>query len=210
MKKTPKKDPEKTAAEYYALKRDAVEDLVNAGKGDTPEYSREELEKYRSRKGIRIPNWLKMIFLKAWFYGAVCFFFLWGLGTYVTAMLDMLFVMGIAMGIVTDLLLNNMIRFFEKTEGENAPYLMFPKKSYASFFLNILYAFVILLCVYMTYSVINYLLVGPAETAASVPLGVEPFLFGIFCMGYDMLFLGLKRLMGNVLRDARENARRLQ
>lgn len=187
----------------YDLKSEAVEDLVNADSGDVPEFSREELEKYRSKKGIRISEPVKVLFIKAWFSGAVCYFFLWGLGNYVSGLIDMLFVLGVALGMVTDLLVNNVLRFIEKTPGRNDRWMMVPHKGMAGFFLNIVYSMVILLCVYLLYNLINYFLIGITGAADTVPLGVEPILFGIFCMGFDMLFIGFKRLLGSIIRDAK-------
>lgn len=187
----------------YDLKSDAVEDLVNADSGSVPEFSQEELDKYRSRKGFRIPEAVKILFIKAWFAGAVCYFCLWGLGTYISALLDMLFVLGVALGLVTDLLVNNVIRFIEKTPGQYNRWLMITNKGVGGFLLNILYSLVILVCVYMLYNLINYTIVGITGAADTVPLGVEPILFGIFCMGFDMLFIGMKRLLRGMIRDAR-------
>lgn len=188
----------------YDLKSEAVENLVNADSGTAPEFSQEELEKYRSRKGIRIPEAVKLLFIKAWFSGAVCYFFLWGLGTYVSSLIDMLFVLGVALGMVTDLLVNNVIRFIEKTPGQNDRWMMFPHKGTVSFFLNIVYSFLILLGVYMLYNLINYVIIGITGMADTVPLGVEPVLFGVFCMAFDMLFIGIKRLTGSIIRDAKD------
>ena len=56
----------------YDLKSEAVEKLLKAESGDVPEFSAEELKKYRSKGGIKIPNTVKVLFLKAWFPGAVC------------------------------------------------------------------------------------------------------------------------------------------
>ena len=93
---------EKNSEKNYNLKSDAVDELVDAQAGEAPEYSEEELAKYRSGGKFRIPEAVKVLFLKAWFAGAVCYFILWGLGTYIYSLIDMLFVLGIALGIVTD------------------------------------------------------------------------------------------------------------
>ena len=76
-----KNDKQPREASYYQLHTDAVEDLVSATKENTPRYSEEELNKYRSGKAKRkFPQWLKVLGIKTWFYGAVCFFVFWGLG----------------------------------------------------------------------------------------------------------------------------------
>ena len=190
----------------YELKSEAVEKLVDAQKGDVPQFSQEELERYRSKK-LAIPESVKIILLKTWFAGAVCFFFIWGLGTYVTALLDMLFVTGVALGMVTDLLTNNVIRFIEKTPGANDKWMVCARKGVAGFGMNILVAFVILLCVFFTYNVINYVIVSITGAVDTVPLGVEPVLFGLLCMGYDMLLIGIKRMVQGIVRDAKNAAR---
>lgn len=187
----------------FDLKSEAVEKLVGSETGEVPEYSQEELSRYRNRKGKGIPNAVKILFIKAWFGGAVCFFILWGLGTYLSSMIDMLFILGVTLGMVTDLLANGIIRFIEKTEGENDGWMMFPKKGTISFFLNIIYSMVIVVCVYLLYNLINYAITGITGNLDSVPLGVEPILFGVFCMGFDMLFIGIKHLIGRIISDAK-------
>lgn len=191
------------AARYYELKNRAVDELLDAQSGKATAYSDEELKKYRAKKGIRFPEWLKIVVIKAWFAGAVCFFIFWGLGIYVTAMLDMLLIIGIALGFVTDLLTNNALRFIEKRAGENDRWMMFPRKSYVSLVLNILYSFLILYCVYSFYGIVNTAIVSFTGQTDAVPLGVEPLLFGLLCVGFDLLFIGAKRLFLRIVRDAR-------
>ena len=142
-------------AGYYRLKTQAVKDLVEADESNSPEVSEEELNKYRSGPKIKLADGVKILILKFWFAGAVCFFFIWGLSGYMADMLDTLFVTAIAMGIVTDLLTNNAIRFFEATPGANDRYIMVTLRGYLSFFLNILYAFVVLFFVYSIYAVMK-------------------------------------------------------
>lgn len=190
----------------YNLKSDAVETLVNADTEEVPEYSEEELAKYRTPNKFRIPETVKVLFLKAWFAGAVCYFILWGLGTYIYSLIDMLFILGVVMGMATDLLTNNVIRFIEKTPGANDKWLMFPKKGMAGFFFNILYAMVLLICVYTLYSGINYTYSALTGNMDVVLLGVEPVLFGVFCMGFDVLFIFFKRMLGSIITDAKRKA----
>ena len=198
--------PEKekfTQADYYRLNTKAVEDLVTASKENTPKYSEEELNKYRSGPKLKLAEWLKAFFIKFWFVGATCYFFLWGLSTYMADLLDALFVTGIALGIVTDLLTNNVLRYFEKTPGAFSRWMMFPKKGYASFPLNILYAFVVLFFVFSTYNAINYgIIVATHASMDTISIGVEPILFGLFYLAFDLLFLQMKRLFQGMVRDA--------
>ena len=197
-------DKDSVIINNYNLKSDAVDALVNADSEDAPEYSQEELDKYRSRKGKGVPEPVKILLLKAWFAGAVCFFFLWGLGTYIGSMIDMLFILGVALGIVTDLLVNNVLRFIEKTEGANDRFMMFPKKSTLNLFLNVLYSFLIIISVYSLYNLINSIIITVTGNPDTVPLGVEPILFGLFCLGFDMLYVTIKNVMKDILVRAME------
>ena len=198
---------ERAAADYYKLHSRAVDDLVTANADNSPEVTEEELAKYRSHRGLSLPNWLKMLLLKLWFNGAVCFFFFWGLGGYLRDLLDQLVVIGIAMGVITDLLVNNALRFLAKTPGENDRWMMFPKKGYASFPLNILYAFLVLLCVVWFYNALNAAVIALSGAAPdTVPLGVEPVLFGLFYLGFDLLFISCRQLFLRILADAKRSA----
>ena len=190
----------------YELKSDAVERLLDAQSGNVPDVSQEELDKYR-RKKWAIPETVKILFIKSWFAGAVCFFIIWGLSMYLGATLDMLFVTGAAMGFVTDLLTNNVIRFLEKMPDGNDRWLLVTKKGMVGLGLNLLGAYAVLVCVYFTYTVINFTIVSLTGAVDTVPLGVEPVLFGLLCMGYEMLFIGIKRLVSSIFRDAKAAAR---
>jgi len=198
---------DKNSEKNYNLKSEAVEDLLEAQEGIAPEYSEEELAKYRSGGKFRIPESVKVLFLKAWFPGAVCYFILWGLGMYIYSLIDMMFVLGVVLGMATDLLTNNVIRFIEPTPGANDKWLMFPKKGMASFFLNIVYALVLVLCVYSLYTGINGVYAAVTGNTDVVLLGVEPVLFGVFCMGFDMLFILIKRTFVSIIADAKNKAR---
>lgn len=195
-----------TIEKNFDLKTEAMDALVNNDAEKVPEYSKEELKKYRGKGSVRIPNWLKMICIKSWFAGAVCFFILWGLGNYIAG-LDMLFVSAIALGMVTDVLTNNVIRFLEATPGENNCWMVVPPKGVLSFVLNLMYAFLVLACVFLFYNVLNYIIITITGAVDTIPVGVEPLLFGLLCMGFDMLFVGLKQLIKGIIRDAKTAAR---
>ena len=207
----PKQDPKekKSSADYYQLKRKAVEDLVTADVSNAPKVSKEEIARIsgRSVKKLVIPAWLKALFVKFWFSAAVCFFFVWGLGGYVSNLLDQLFVIGIALGLVNDLLVNNALRFMAVTAGENDKWMLFPKKSYGSFLLNVLYGFVITFFVYTLYNAVNLAAMRLTGDREHLFLSVEPIAFGLFCMGVDLMFLGMKRLFFSILKDAKKAAK---
>lgn len=208
-KNIPLRSPEqlREISDYYKLNTKSVEDLVSANAENSPQVPREELEKYRSKSGLHLPRWLKVVLLKAWFAGAACFFIFWGLGIYLPNLLDMMLVFGISLGLVTDLMVNNILRFMATVPGENDGWMMFPQKGMGAFFLNILYAFVLLFCVYSLYQVINTVIVSFTGQTGAVPLGVEPVLFGVFYMGFDLLLVGMKHLARRILDDAMASAK---
>ena len=80
--------------ESYDLHADAIDDLVNANADNTQEVPSEELEKYKRDWLSKIPVWIKALFIKLWFNGAVCFFFVWGLSMYIHGW-DLIIVTGI-------------------------------------------------------------------------------------------------------------------
>lgn len=195
-------------SEYYRLKTQAVDDLVTANEDNSPPVSEEELRAYRSGPKIKVADWVKALFIKAWFAGAVCFFFIWGLGGLLGSELDILFVTGMALGVVTDLMTNPVLRFFEKTKGENARWMMVTRKTHAGLFLNVGYAYIVLLLVYGLYNAINLAAAQITGAADAVFLGVEPILFGLFYLGFDLLLIQLKHALGRAFRGgARKNAK---
>lgn len=195
-------------SEYYRLKTQAVDDLVTANEDNSPEVSEEELRAYRSGPKMQVADWVKLVLIKAWFAGAVCFFFIWGLGGLLGSELDILFVTGLALGVVTDLMTNPVLRFFEKTKGENDRWMMVTRKSHSGLFLNVGYGYVVLFLVYGLYNVINLAANRIAGTTDMVFLGVEPILFGVFCLGFDLLLIQAKHILGRAFRGgARKTAK---
>lgn len=206
-KAAPVRDEKRAVADYYKLNRQAVEDLVTADESNSPVVSEEELRKYTSGPKIRLTEWLKIALIKMWFSGAVCFFFLWGLSIYLPSIIDQIFVTGIALGFVNDLLVGNLLRFMEKTPGANARWMMFPKKGYISLPLNVLYSFALMLLVVETYEVVNALLAMITGNTERVLLGVEPILFGILVTVWDAVLLKMKHVLKRIVEDAKRQAR---
>ena len=188
--------------DYYDLKTQAVEDLVTANEQNSPPVSAAELRKYRSGPQVKLADWVKAIILKVWTGGMICYFFIWGLSTFTLNQWDHLLVLGIALGLVTNLITNNIYRFIAKKRGAYDRWMMFPKKGFIWLPLDIMYALVLILCTVMTYNGINLLLAGGAESTGPV-LGVEPLLFGVILTLWDLLLIGIKHLSARVVDDAR-------
>lgn len=206
-RKMPEKPQVEKQSEYYRLKTQAVEDLVTANEENSPQVSEEELRAYRSGPKLNLAGWVKILLIKGWFAGAVCFFFIWGLGTVLASELDILVVTGFALGGVTDLMTNPVLRFFEKTPGENERWMMVTRKGTAGLLLNVLYGYLLLILVYLLYNGINLAAGQLLGTPGIVVLGVEPILFGVFCLGSDLLLIQVKRALGRAIRGgARKTA----
>ncbi len=207
-KKNKRKDPHDDIlkqADYYKLNTKAVDDLVNANEENSPPVSEKELRKYRSGPKIKLAEWVVFCLIKWWFAAACCFFFMWGLGNYVADQLDLLFVTSIGLGMVTDILTNNALRFFERSDKSADKWIMCSKrKSFATFPLNILYAIVLMFLVFMTYNVINFAIIRIGNLTDVLPLGVEPIMFGLFYLGWDLLFVAMRNTLKNVISDARK------
>lgn len=197
-RKHPQQSEKKGTENYYKLNTDAVDRLVNAK--DAPEVSEAEIRKYKSGGKFKIPTWLKIIFVKFWFGGAVCYFFLWGLGNYLTG-LDKLAVVAIGLGLVTDLMVNHVMRALETEKGEYDKWIMVGVRKWWSIFLNVIYAGVLLFCIINMYTAINYVLYGSPENAEGI-LGVEPLLFGLMYCLFDLLFITVKNTLKKIIRDA--------
>ncbi len=182
----------KTPTKAYELHTDAVEKLATADEGKE-KYSKEELKKYKKGGLDAIPVWFKANFIKFWFYGAICYFIFMGLGYYIGSPLDKLVVLAIATGILNDLIVTNIMRFFDE-DGNYVNWMFFTKKSYATLIFNILYGFILIFIVNIIYFGINKLI--------NNSLAVEPLLYGLLCLFVDIAFIGMKRLIIKIIKDA--------
>ena len=203
-RKDKRREPDKTAAEYYELKSSAVDDLINANVTNTPEISKRELRKYRSRSIRNISDGLKFFLVKWWFAGVVCWFFLIGLGSYGIAPLDMILIMGLVTGILWDLPVNIFIRL-KAEKKDHSRYMMFPKTGVPAGIMNALYGIVLVFLTAQTYAVIDMALVPDGNGEI---LSVGPILFGVFTAGWDWILLKCKKLARDILADARKNAQK--
>ena len=185
---------------YYDLKTDAVDRLLNAK--NAPVVSEKEIKQYKGGWKRTIPTWVKILFVKFWFGGAICYFFIWGLGLYLQN-LDLLVALAIGLGACTDLLVNNLLKFLEPEKGDYDKWMMVSVRKFWSIFLNVLYAAVLLFFIVQTYEVVNRLITGTtAANAEFVAVPVEPFLFGLLYMGFDMLFIFIKNMVKKAFNDA--------
>ena len=219
MGKKNKKNKETTVENYYDLKVKEMDELVAALKGETKEEEtppvtmdiaeitgeevkgssekKKKFDPYRRDKFSAIPVWLKAIFIKWWFAGCVCYFFMMGLGIS-TDPLDLLFIVGIVLGVVTDILVNPALHFMESDRKEFDSYMMFPFpfKKYWTFLTNIIYYVVVVIIVGFIYTFIN-------KHIFATTFSVEPLMFGTLCVLIDMAFIGIKDLILFLVKRAK-------
>lgn len=223
-----KKIQETTIENYYDLKVDKVDELVAALKDELPPEKSDDLSmfisdctgidepssytKYGRKKEFdpykvdflgRIPAWIKAFFVKWWFAGAVCYFVMWGVGL---IGLDGIIVSGAVLGLVTEILVNPLLRFMERGSREYDAYMMFPFpfKAYWTFFTNILYYIAVIALVNGLYFGMNELINLINGTQGTIPLGVEPLVFGTFCLIADMALIGIKDLIVYLVKKSRK------
>lgn len=192
-KKRKDSDARRSAADYYKLKTQAVDDLVNAEEDNSPPVSKEELERYGGKPKSGIPDWLKVNFVKWWFPGAVCLFMIMALD--LRGMENRVLIVGIVNGMVTDLLTNNILRTMATPNGANDKWMMFPKARYIAFFLNILYAMLICFAVEYLYMAADWLVNLVKGTRGESYLMIESVTYGLFYMLSDNFFVGIKNLV---------------
>ena len=78
--------------------------------------------------------------------------------------------------------------------------MMVTRKTYSGLFLNILYGYVLLFLVYSLYNTVNLIAAWITGVPDRVVLGVEPVLFGVFCLGFDLLLIRAKHLIAGAFR----------
>lgn len=201
MSENNNKKNQNSTENYYDLKTDAVNRLVNADKLPRPAVNTDPGKEFRSKNFLaKIPSWVKALFIKFWFNGAVCFFIFWGLGMLIPNILDMLIVFGVVLGLVTDIFVNNIFRFIENYPGQNKKWMLIPKKANWTIFPNVVYSIVVLFCVFYLYNFINFVIID--QMGGDVMFGVEPIAFGLLYLAADMFFISIKNMIVSIVDDA--------
>lgn len=215
-RKKNKKFQETTIENYYDLRIDKVDELVSALKDEDPVFEEDisygvadntgvydsgsykrsgkqkQFDPYKTDFLGKIPAWIKALFVKFWFAGAVCYFVMWGIR--LGDSLDSLVLTGAVLGLIVDMFVNPIFRYIETDRKEYNAFMMFPFpfKAYWTFFANMIYYVLVLMGVNGVYIVINYIANVAANTQGFIHVGVEPLLFGALCVAVDMVAIGIK------------------
>lgn len=213
-KKKKDKEKETNIENFYDLRTDAVDDLVEAlrtgqSKEDVstditeitgeqidakPGSKKTQFDPYRRDKLASLPTWLKAIFIKWWFAGCVCYFIMMGLGSFIASDLDLWFLTALTLGIVVDLFVNPIYHYMQSPEKEYDPYMMFPFpfKAFWTFFTNIFYYFIVMFIVNLIMSAIN---LGIKAAGGEFAIWLSPLVFATLTTAVDMAFIGIKDLI---------------
>lgn len=237
MARKKKEFKETTIENYYDLKVDKVDELVEALKSspnqdvDADNQPKEPIptsiaectgtdtSDTKTRRGkarhfdpykidllSRVPVWIKAVFIKFWFAGAVCYFVMFGLSLYIAAD-DLFLFSGLILGLLTDFIVNPIFRMLESDDKEYNNYMMFPfpVKVYWTFLTNLIYYIAVMFTVSYMYTGLNMLINVIAGTPDhTIAVGVEPLLYGAFCVIADMAFIGIKDLVVHLVKRAKK------
>jgi hypothetical protein len=155
-----------------------------------------EVRPYKYSRLSKIPAVIKAVIIKYWFAGAIYFFIGWGIPYNTIDQLDVMAGLGLAIGLVTDVIVNKILILLDDDKNKMRKYIMFSKKKIYSILINLIYGLVLSVFISYTYSYINVLVINiknlPKE---SVVLPVEPLLYGLFFLIYDFLFLTIRNLI---------------
>ncbi len=225
MAKKKKYEKETNIENYYDLKKDKIDELVSALKGEETASEKpistniaeitgeaetqkgkkaKEFDPYKRDKLQFLPVWLKALFIKWWFAGCVCFFIMWGIGLQGE---NAVLLVGVVLGVIVDVLVNPIFRMIDSDKNQFNAYIMFPFpfKAYWTFFANLAYYVAVAFVVMFGYLGVNALINVISGTVNKYYVGVEPLLFATFTLIADMAFIGLKDLIVWLVKRHKNN-----
>jgi hypothetical protein len=136
---------------------------------------------------------VKACAVKWWFAGAAFYFVGWGLFIQTRDQLELTLALGLALGLVTDILVNRALLFFETDKKRYGGFIFCYTRNFLSMPVNVLYGIVLAAAVSYSYHFANLLAVNlTGSPPGTVFLGAEPILYGLFFMGFDMLAVWIK------------------
>ncbi len=143
----------------------------------------------------RIPYAVKALVLKYWFFGMIYFFFVMGIPN-----LDMTsetVIVGVALGILNDLVIYKILELFDSYKNESQYYKFFRSKKVYSIFINTVYGFIVgglsmIFSFVFRYWIQNGTSLEVFDTIKW--LFAEPFTFALLALFVDAIFIGIKDL----------------
>lgn len=143
---------------------------------------KEEMKQYKAGYSIfnKLPLWLVALFLKYWYFGAVCFFLAFGLGLqqYWFALAA-----GLGGGAFYDIAVRHILLALD-AKNETKYHIMCASKKYYSFPINVFYNIIL----FYTGITVVYLI----HLIGLDYFGNEPLSFGLVMIVVDIMFLLIK------------------
>ena len=155
-----------------------------------------DIDKYTKTSFLsKIPYWIKAIFIKYWFYGAVCFFVGMGLGNLGVKDFIYVLVAGLISGALNDIACGNILLMMDSDKNESSNFMIYKKKTIWSLLINILYAILI----YFLAGLFNYAIIS-LYTDPTIWFLQEPLSQALVLTLFDGVFLTFKYLIRVMIR----------
>ncbi|MCL2702576.1 MAG: hypothetical protein FWE91_03090 [Defluviitaleaceae bacterium] len=158
------------------------------------------------RKGFlsRLPMWLKALFIKAWFAGAVFYFIGWGFFFQSRDNLDLILVLGLVHGLVTDIVVNKILIFIETEAQPSKKYVLCYSRRFLSILINLLFGIICAFLVAYTYNIANVLAIEINNRPSGyMTFGAEPIMYGLLYLAYETVFVVMKNTLVKIYSRAR-------
>lgn len=159
-----------------------------------------DIDKYTKTSLLsKIPYGVKAIFIKYWFYGAVCFFVGMGLGNLGVQGFTYVAIAGLVAGALIDIACDNILLMMDSSKNESKDYMIFKNKSIWSMLINILYAILLYyLCGIFCSTMVSL------YTDPTIWFLQEPLSQALVLIIFDGVFLAIKYLIKVIVRKNKE------
>ncbi|MFA6812001.1 MAG: hypothetical protein WCR45_02755 [Bacteroidaceae bacterium] len=147
---------------------------------------------YKLSRFQRIPFWVKAVLIKYWSFGMIYYFIIAGLGIYLIkydVSLSFL-IMGIVMGLVNDIVVNNILEVIDDENHHAHWYWIFKSKKVYSLLINIVYG-----VIWGVISGIFSAFLASVIPNNTIGLFQEPFTFALVGSLVEAFFVGIKDLI---------------
>lgn len=158
---------------------------------DEEEISMDDIHAYKQEGFIaRLPYWLKAIFVKYWFFGAVCFFTFVGILNLQGENAAIL--TGAISGVAFDLIVYNILTLMDSDKNESKYYMLFKSKKFYSVIINVLYHIVL----YILLLIITVFILSKIEKENQAGFFLrEPFSQALVLSLLDAMVMLIKNLL---------------
>ncbi len=139
----------------------------------------------------KIPYWVKAVFVKYWFFGAIYFFFVMGITSFVGNAYEVVWrtvTVCLAIGFMNDLLINHILSFMEWKKGEASYWWMFKNKKFYSLLINLAYGGVLGLAA----QTVCALIANQINDQNWLWVCREPLTFALVALAIDLALIWLK------------------